>query len=299
MKWRRFALTVGARDVEAAGALLTAATGAQISVEQAIAGGDGGTDAARRPHRVRISAYVAGSRAGTAHRSLRASLARARKARIIGDVRSSSSTVSDEDWASGWKRHFRPHKLAPGLYVVPSWERTFSPPRGSRSIVLDPGMAFGTGLHPTTKLALSLALPHVEAGRIVFDVGCGSGILGIAAAQRGAMVYACDVDPIAVRAAKENFTSNGLRPRAVMRASGVPKKFGRASLITANITADVLEQLATALYASLERGGTLVTSGVTRRGRRRLLDALERAGLKRVDERTSGEWFAFAHERGR
>ena len=299
MKWRRFALTVGARDVEAAGALLAAATGAQISVEQTFAGGDGETGAARRPKHFLITAYVRASRARVAARSLGAALARARASRLIGSARRSASTVSDEDWAHGWKRYFRPHKAAPGVYVVPSWERGFSPPRGSRAIVLDPGMAFGTGLHPTTKMALALALPRIEAGCVAFDIGCGSGILGIAAAQRGAKLFACDVDPIAVRATKDNFRANGLRPSAVTRAAGVPKSFGRASLITANITADVLEPLARPLSAALERGGTLVTSGVTRRGRRRLLDALKRAGLKRVDERANGDWFAFVHERAR
>jgi ribosomal protein L11 methyltransferase len=298
MKWRRFTLTVGARDVEAAGALLGAATGAQISVEQTFARGDE-PDAERRPKHFRIAAYVAGNRASAAQRSLRASLAGARKAHLVGAVRSSARTVSDEDWASGWKRHFKPHEVAPGVYIVPSWERGFAPPRGSRAVLLDPGMAFGTGLHPTTKLALALSLPRVRAGAAAFDIGCGSGILGIAAAQRGAKVYACDVDPVAVRATKDNFKANGLHPAAVMRASGVPKTFGRASLITANITADVLEPLARSFRAALERDGTLVTSGVTRRGRRPLLDALKRAGLRRVDERSSGEWFAFAHERDR
>lgn len=297
MKWRRFALTVGARDVEAADALLAMATGAQTSVEEILAPGDGEVDAARRPKRFRISAYVPAARGRASERSLRASLAAARRGRLVDGVRRSTSTVSDEAWASGWKRHFRPHKAAPGVYVVPSWERRFSPPRGSRAILLDPGMAFGTGLHPTTRMALALALPRVETRSVVFDIGCGSGILGIAAAQRGAKVYACDVDPVAVRAARDNFKANGVRAAAVTLAAGVPKPFGRASLIVANITADALEPLAKSFYAALVLGGTLVTSGVTRRGRRRLLGAFARAGLELADERSRGEWFAFAHAR--
>lgn len=300
MRWRRLALTVGARDVEAAGALLAAATGARTSVEQAFRRDETEeTDAAGRPDSHHITAYVPVRSARAAERSLKASLARARRLRLVSRVLRSSATVDDADWATGWKRHFRPHKVAPRTYVVPSWERRFSPPRGSRAIVLDPGMAFGTGLHPTTKLALALALPRIGAGAVVFDVGCGSGILAIAAAQRGARVYACDVDPIAVAATRKNFKANGLRAARVARASGIPPSFGRASLVIANITADVLAPLAPRFRAALEPGGSLVTSGVTRRGKRTLLKAFERAGLRRREERTRGEWFAFVHERTR
>lgn len=299
MKWRRLALTVGARDVEAAQALLATAVGAQTSTEHIFGRGADEADAVRRPALFRVTAYVDARRASSAERSLQAALVRARKLHLIGSARRSTATVEDDDWATGWKRHFRPHKVAPGVYVVPSWERRFTPPRGARAILLDPGMAFGTGLHPTTKMALSLALPRVRAGSVVIDVGCGSGILSIAAAQQGARVYACDVDPIAVKATKDNFKTNAVRPAAIVRAAGVPKRFGRASLITANITADVLEPLAPSFRTSLEYNGVLITSGVTRRGRSSLLAAFERTGFERVEERKSGEWFAFAHERSR
>lgn len=299
MKWRRFSLRVGASDLEQANALLAAATGAQTSVEEIAPRGGFGSDAGRRPSHFRVAAYVGGARAARAERALRSALARARRLRLVKDARASAATVRDDDWASGWKRYYEPLRVARDAYVVPSWRRDFKPPRGARAIVLDPGMAFGTGQHATTKMALELLLEHVRPDDVVIDLGCGSGILGIAAAQRGARVYACDVDPIAVAATRANFGANGVRAAAVKLAAGIPPGFPRASIVVANITTDVLEPLGPRLAAALRMGGRLVTSGVTRRGRRALLDAFARHGLRLDDERKSGEWFAFAHVRER
>ena len=299
MKWRRLSLRVGASDLEQANALLAAATGAQTSVEEIAPRGGFGSDADGRPSHFRVSAYVSGADGRLAERMLRSALARARRKLIVKGVRASSATVRDEDWATAWKRYYRPQRVAADTYVVPSWRRNFKPPRGARSIVLDPGMAFGTGQHPTTKLALAMMLERLTPHSLVIDVGCGSGILAIAAAQRGAQVYACDADPIAVKATRENFRSNKVRAAAVKRASDIPKAFPPASVVVANITADVLTALAPTLAAKLKLGGALVTSGVTMRGRRALLDSLARNGLRLDDERRRGEWFAFAHVKGR
>jgi ribosomal protein L11 methyltransferase len=162
---------------------------------------------------------------------------------------------------------------------------------------MDPGMAFGTGQHPTTALALRLLLPLVRPARTVIDVGCGSGILGIAAGLAGAHVWACDVDPIAVSAARANFRANGLKAMSLRRFDGVPAAFGRARLVVANITAEVLVKFAARLAGCLSRGGTLVTSGVTKRGRASVLTTFAGAGLRLHAERQSGEWFAFAHRK--
>ena len=299
MKWRRLSLRVGASDVEPASALLGGATGAQTSVEELATRGGFESDARLRPLHFRIDAYVTGARARRAETTLRSALSRARRMRLIKAARFSAATVRDEDWATAWRRFYRPQRVAAGTYVVPSWRRDFKPPRGARSITLDPGMAFGTGQHATTKLALELLLARVSPGESVIDVGCGSGILGIAAAQRGARVYACDIDPIAVKATRGNFRANGVRAGAIVRAQGVPRTFPRASLLVANITADVLTGLAPTLASRLKLGGTLVTSGVTRGGRRALLAALDRNGLQLVDVRRRGKWFAFAHVKGR
>lgn len=295
MRWRRLSLRVGASDLEQANALLAAATGAQTSVEEIAPRGGFGSDADRRPSHFRVSAYVSGERARAAERSFRSALARARRHKLVKHARASSASVRDDDWASGWKRYYKPMRVASATYVVPSWHRDFKAPRGARTIMLDPGMAFGTGQHATTKMALDLLLARVRSGANVIDVGCGSGILGIAAAQRGARVYACDLDPIAVSATLDNFRGNSVRAFAVKRASGVPRTFPRASIVVANITAAALEPLAPDFARALVRRGALVTSGITRRGRRALLDEFSRHGFRLEEERKSGEWFAFAH----
>ncbi|HYK54367.1 MAG TPA: 50S ribosomal protein L11 methyltransferase [Candidatus Eremiobacteraceae bacterium] len=299
MRWRRLSLRVGASDLEQANALLAAATGVQTSVEELAPRGGFGSDAGGRPSHFRISAYVSGDRALRAERSFRSAIARARRQRLIKSARMSTASVRDDDWASGWKRYYKPMRVAAATYVVPSWRRDFKAPKDARTIMLDPGMAFGTGQHATTKMALDLLLARVRRGANVIDVGCGSGILSIAAAQRGARVYACDVDPIAVRATRDNFRANSVRAAAVKRASGVSPTFPRASIIVANITADALEPLAPAFAQALVRGGVLVTSGITRRGRRSLLDVLSSHGFRLDEERKSGEWFAFAHVKDR
>jgi len=299
MRWRRLSLRVGARDLEQANALLAAATGARTAVEEIAPRGTFGSDAAGRPSHFQVSAYVSGESARNAERTFRSALARARRLRLIDGVRASTATVRDDDWASGWKRYFKPLRVARATYVVPSWRLDFKPPRGAQTIVLDPGMAFGTGQHATTKMALELLLARVRPGDVVLDVGCGSGILGIAAAQRGARVYACDVDQIAVKATRENFRANEVRAGAVKRAAGIPKTFPSASIVAANITADVLQTLAPGFARALVKGGGVVTSGVTQRGRQTVLDAFARHRLRLVDERKSGEWLAFAHVKDR
>jgi len=290
--WRRFSLLVRPSDVEPASALLTAATGSLAVAEEP------GDDGARDGAFVRVSAYVHTSAAKSAAVSVRDRFKRSQRDRLLPGARlCAAATVRDEDWAESWKRFYRPFAIVPGLWVAPSWEADFHAPRGSRTLWMDPGMAFGTGLHPTTVLALRLLLPLVAPDRAMIDIGCGSGILGIATGLAGARVYACDVDPVAVIAARANFRANGLRPATLRRARGVPASFGPAPLVAANITADVLVDLAPSLAASLTRTGTLVTSGVTKRGRRDVLNAFEGEGLRLRAERRSGEWFAFAHRK--
>jgi ribosomal protein L11 methyltransferase len=291
MNWRRLTLSVEAPDVEAASALLSTATGASVSIY------NGAVDLHGRPLRSIVSVYVPENRSRAMSRRVTLSLASARRQGLLRSARRSSAKLRDEDWATGWKRFYKPSKLADGLYVVPSWRTDFQPPRGARTIQLDPGMAFGTGQHATTRTALRLLLDHVQTGKPMLDIGCGSGVLGLAAAQRGAKVYACDIDPIATAATRENFRANGLRAAAVKRASGVPADFPRAPLIVANITADALSPLARAFASKLTRGGTLVTSGVTARGRAAVLKAFSSAGLRLTDERKSGEWLSHVHLR--
>lgn len=246
---------------------------------------------------VRINVHVPCSSAVKAGARLHAMIASAKTLSALGTVRLHESDVRDEAWASAWKQYYHPFKAAPRLYVAPTWERGFRAPRGNETLWIDPGMAFGTGQHQTTQLALELLRSYARKRAIVLDIGCGSGILALAAAQRGASVYASDMDSIAVQATRANFAANNLHAVAIRRARGVPAAFPTAGIITANITARVLEHLSRSLARKLRAGGVLITSGVTERGRAAVLAAFKKAGLKDVEERQRGDWYAHVHRK--
>jgi ribosomal protein L11 methyltransferase len=186
--------------------------------------------------------------------------------RPIGEL--TTRVVHEEDWAEAWKEHFPVIRVGRRLVIRPSW-REHQALTGDVVLALDPGMAFGTGLHPTTQLCLG-ALEHlagrgVLAGARVLDVGCGSGILSIAAAKLGAReVLAVDTDPIAVDATTANVATNGLA--AVIHASqgSVPTGDGPFDVVCANLIGTLLVELAPALAAELRRDGRgeLLASGI-------------------------------------
>ncbi len=295
------------QDAVPATALVETATGALAAIEPA--GVRCGADGLVSPL-TRISVHVpkADSRRATA--KLSKMLAAARRRRILRGATLAARDVRDESWASSWKKYYKPIHIAPGLFIVPSWDRRFAAPRGASVLRLDPGMAFGTGQHASTQLAINLLLPYVERGSVVLDIGCGSGILALAAAQAGARVYASDIDPIAVKATRENFRANRLRAARIVRARGMPASFPKAQLIVANMTARVLTQLAPALARRLASGGTLVSSGIIKGAGPRILRELARHGLEHVetggraqlvieDERpiVTGIWRAYVHKK--
>jgi ribosomal protein L11 methyltransferase len=283
--WRRLTLEARAREAGAAGALLAGIAGGQLAIEQR----EGDSKFA-------ASAYVPNKRAARALRALRAGLRTLQSDGILRTAVVRHASVRDEDWSQTWKRHFRPFRAAKELDVVPSWEAK-SRTRGTHVLLLDPGMAFGTGQHATTRLALALLLKLIEPRDVLIDAGSGSGILGIAAAMRGASVYAFDEDPVAVAASRRNFKRNGARA-TIAKADRIPRAFPKADMIVANLTGELLQGLAAHLAAHLKRGGRLVTSGITARSRLATLFAFSRAGLTFVQERRRGEWFAYVHVRG-
>ena len=285
--WRRLSLEARAADAEPARALLNDVSGAPIALEQ--------REASRF---VTASAFVRdGVRAVALFQSLRRRLRSLQSESILRGASLSHARVAERDWAAEMKRHYRPLRLAAGLWVAPSWARSFRPPHGADVLRLDPGMAFGTGHHATTAAAADLLLARIAPGDVVVDAGCGSGILALAATHRGARAYAFDEDPIAVRVAKDNFKANALRPRALVRSDRMPAAFPRAAFIVANITAEVLQKMARSFAAKLERGGYLISSGITARGRLATLAAFAEAGLEFVSERRRGPWFAYEHRK--
>lgn len=198
--------------------------------------------------------------------------------------------VDDVDWAIAWREHYVPQRIG-RLLVVPSW---LGEPIDDQAlpIVLDPGMAFGTGLHPTTRGCL-LELQEMEPmADAVLDVGCGSGVLGLAALRLGATrVDAVDTDAEAVRATKDNATRNALDGR--LRASPgtlphvPPRRYG---LVLANLVAAVLVDLAPRLAAHLAEDGTLIAGGVIEPRAAEVITAFADVGLAVVSRRDHGEW---------
>jgi ribosomal protein L11 methyltransferase len=199
-------------------------------------------------------------------------------------------TVEDEDWADAWKKHYVPQRVG-RIVIVPSW---VSEPLAAHElgITLDPGMAFGTGLHPTTRGCLELLQEVSPMPDAVLDVGCGSGILALAALRLGATrAVGCDTDELAVEATCSNAERNGLADRVDVRHGSLPAGAEeRFPLVLANLVAAVLIDLASHLEAHLAPGGTLLASGIIEPRAPEVIDAMRVAGLTVVDRRDDGEW---------
>jgi ribosomal protein L11 methyltransferase len=208
--------------------------------------------------------------------------------------------VADRDWGEAWKAGLRP--LALGRVLVrPSWAKAEAPP-GSVEVVLDPGMAFGTGTHPTTALCLAFLsdLLGGRPGASVLDVGTGSGLLAIAAHKLGAVrVRANDNDPVAVEVARENASRNGVR----VEVTGEPLAGidGRYDVVVANILANTLVELAPEVAEHLAEGGVAAVSGILASQEDEVRAAYAAAGLTDAPAlgRRDGEWSLLAFRRGR
>jgi len=214
----------------------------------------------------------------------------------IGKLR--IARVDDSDWTEGWKRGYAPQRIG-RLVIVPSWlDEPMGP--GELEIRLDPGMAFGTGLHPTTRCCLTL-LQRIElVPDRCLDVGTGSGILGIAALRLGAgRVVGLDTDPIAVATATANAGVNGLAERFDARRGTVTAHPTEEPypLALANLVASVLVELAPALAANTAPGGTLIASGIIEPRGEEVLASLRAAGFQPVDRIDDGEWASLCLER--
>jgi ribosomal protein L11 methyltransferase len=219
--------------------------------------------------------------------------------RPIGELR--TRLVDEADWADAWKAYFPVLRVGRRLVIRPTWRR--HPSReGDVVLALDPGMAFGTGLHPTTRLCLAALEGAADrgdlAGARVLDVGCGSGILSIAAARLGAAnVLGLDIDPIAVEATLANARRNRLARRIRAREGSLPSDEPPFDVVLANLIASVLVALAAALAAELRPAGLLLASGIFHDREGEVGSALEAAGLTVVDRVSEGEWVALAARR--
>jgi len=221
--------------------------------------------------------------------------------RTIGELR--TRIVHEEDWAEAWKAYFPVLRVGRRLVIRPTWRRHRREP-ADVVLALDPGMAFGTGLHPTTRLCLAALevladLGEVEGARVL-DVGCGSGILAIAALKLGATdAYGVDTDPIAIESTLANARRNRLTRRIQARVGSLPSEQPPFDLVLANLIAGVLVPLAAALRDELRPGGTLLASGIFIDREAEVAAAFEAAGLSIRERSVEGEWVALTAVRPR
>ena len=215
--------------------------------------------------------------------------------------------LAENDWAYSWQKYYKPLAVGERLYVVPQWERDKPVPHGRTPLYLNPGLTFGTGSHASTRLCLEGVEELVRPGCRVLDLGCGSGILSIAAFVLGAgRAIAVDIDPKAVDVAYENAALNGIgRDRYTVRAGDVLSDRALAAelrrerwdLVLANIVADVIIPLSAQVPALLAGGGTFLCSGIIDARAREVERALEQNGLRLTGRREHGGWVALLAEK--
>lgn len=204
--------------------------------------------------------------------------------------------LDEQDWAEAWKAFFHPQPITARLVVKPTW-REYTPTPGQQVIEIDPGMAFGTGTHPTTAMCVQLLENHLQAGDSVLDVGTGSGILLIAAAKLGAgRLSGVDSDPIAVSIARENLDLNAIPKEGAELRCGhlVDTVAQRFDVVVANILADVIIDLLDQVPAVLAPGGRFICSGIIQGRREEVLSKMAACGLQFVESMEQDEWVALA-----
>lgn len=205
--------------------------------------------------------------------------------------------IHEEDWAHAWREHYAVLHVGERLVIVPAWQEV-QPREGEVVLILDPGLAFGTGMHPTTQLCLSALERYLQPDMTVLDLGTGSGILAIAAAKLGSgPVLGLDTDRVAVRAARRNVRRNRLAGQIQVEAGTL--SLGRApfELILANLLAHTLEEMADLLAGALAPGGWLIGSGVLQEQAGNVAAALQAAGLTLVEQLQQDAWVALVARR--
>lgn len=320
MTWLELSVTVDNEAVEAVSELLARyGYNGGVVVEPAWTPGDEGPEFsydAARPSVIKTYLPL-DAQAEEARQRIEQALWHLGQMRPVGQLQ--ARTLEEEDWANAWKQHYSVLRVGERTVVVPSWLEHQAEP-GEIVLRLDPGMAFGTGLHPTTQLCLRLLERYARQGRRVLDLGTGSGILAIAAAKLGAgPVLALDNDPVAAEVAAENVARNGVAG-VVQAAEGslgaggtmghwLTGDFGKGvaeraeatppahqfDLIAANLIAKVLVILAADLAAALAPGGVLVSSGIIDTREADVVAAFEAVGLRQVERHVEGEWVALVH----
>lgn len=292
MQYTEFTVRVAAADAEGACDAVRAIAEADVWIERPFTQPNLESDALiDRAAPAVVHVYVPMARTNGVGKRMQAAMLASGVAATIDE-----RTVDEEDWAESWKEHFHVERFGERLVVVPSW-RTFDPQPSDVVLTLDPGMAFGTGQHETTRMCLETIERLVTPGARVLDVGCGSGILSVAAARLGARdVVAVDVDEHCVRITKENAQANGVG--AIVRAGegslGADWPFDVPAagfdVVVANIIAPVIIAVARELVAALAPSGRLVASGIIGEREAETCAALEATGARIDSMRAMRDW---------
>ncbi|QUW22199.1 50S ribosomal protein L11 methyltransferase [Sporosarcina sp. Marseille-Q4063] len=212
----------------------------------------------------------------------------------VGRNEIKTSEVDDEDWATAWKKYYHPVKVSGRFTIVPTWEE-YNPVASDELIIeLDPGMAFGTGTHPTTVLCIQALEKYIKTEDIVIDVGTGSGVLSIAAAMLGAKkVEALDLDYVAVTAAKENVELNKVETIVeVTHGNLLEKVDSKPNVIVANILADVIMSFSADAASILPEGGLFIASGIIGEKRDEVKNDLLNKGFEIIESVLMEDWVA-------
>jgi len=215
----------------------------------------------------------------------------------LGSLETTRREVEGDDWIEIWRKHFRPIRIG-SVVVVPEWI-DYEKAEGEKIVKLDNNMAFGTGEHETTSMCVELLQSYLRPTSVCIDVGCGSGILGIAAIKLGAKsALLTDIDPVAVESAKHNARLNGVEDKVtVARANLLDDSSVKGDIMLANITADILENLAPSIPKNLKEGGVLILSGIIDCKLQRVIDVYCAQGLTLEKKLKKGEWNALAFTR--
>jgi len=213
-----------------------------------------------------------------------------------GSLKIRYAYLRNKDWAESWKHHFKPLVFGKTLVVKPPWEKDFII-EGAKTVIIDPGLAFGTGNHPTTKFCLRQVVKYrpVKSPASFLDIGTGSGVLAIAAAKLGySPITAFDFDPTAVEVAMKNAVKNRVAHKINLFAADVlkmdEKSDERYDLICANITDDILIQAVQKICSRLKENGKLAVAGILEKNFNSVLDAYTKAGLKLLTSKKEKEW---------